>query len=456
MASRRVSVTELFDEIRFTPYQTGICFLCFCVVLFDGFDSTIIGVTLPKIADFLHSSPMALGLAVAAGQVGPMFGAIVLGTLADRWGRKWMLFISVIIFGLFNLLTTLVTSVEQLALLRFLGGIGLGGALPGALAFGREYAPSRMRATLTSAMWAGMPFGAAIGGLSASYLIPRYGWQSLFILGGVAPVVIGLLVMLFLPESLEFLVRHGRDAVRIRKIVSRVSPTLANDEEVQFFADEEQLSGRSVKRLFSEGRAFTTVLLWVLFFLSFYLIWIMMGWSPTLLRKSGASAQQYSLAFAFMLLGTTVATLAIGRLMDQFNPFRMLKFVFVFAFISMVLFGFFASSPFIVIAVVSTVTGIFVFGGNSGVVALTTLSYPVDIRGSGIGWAYAFGKFGSLVAAAGGGLLISLNWSVSQICFVNAVPALLAMLAITILQRHIAAAPRSEVSEGAGSDTHRL
>ena len=145
MANKTVSAREVFDGSPFTPYQVWVCFLCFCVTLLDGFDLTVIGVTLPKIREFLNATPSALGLAVGAGQIGPLVGAIVLGMLADRVGRKRMLYISALIFGVFTWLTSYVTSVEQLALLRLLAGIGLGGAVPNALSFGCEYAPSRAR-----------------------------------------------------------------------------------------------------------------------------------------------------------------------------------------------------------------------------------------------------------------------------------------------------------------------
>ncbi len=443
MASKTISVTELFDRTRFTPYQIGICFLCFCVTLLDGFDLTVIGVALPKIADSLGSGMGALGLAVGAGQIGPLVGAIAFGTLADRWGRKRTAAVCSLIFGLFTLLTAFITNVEQLALCRLLAGLGLGGAIPNALAFGCEYAPSRLRASLTTTMYAGMAIGSMIAGLSAAYMLPRFGWQSLFVVGGVAPMVVGLLVALFLPESLAFLVRRGGDEAQVRKIVSRIAPSLAQDPDVQFCSTEEKLPGVPVKHLFSEGRAFTTVVLWVLFFLSFYLLWILLSWAPTLLRQSGATVQQYSLAFACINLGSAVATITIGRLMDRFNPFRMLKIAFVLAFVSVVGFGLSAGSPFVVIAIVSTITGFFVIGGNSGIMALATISYPVDIRASGIGWAYAVGKVGSMLAPPVGGLLLSLNWDVSQICTTNAVTALLVTLAIVILQRHVAATQKA-------------
>ena len=233
-------------------------------------------------------------MAVGAGQIGPLVGAIVLGMLADRLGRKRMLFICALIFGLFTWLTSYITSVEQLAACRLLAGIGLGGAIPNALSFGCEYAPSRLRASLTTMMWAGMPIGSIIGGLSAAYLLPVFGWQSLFFVGGVAPMLIGVLVALFLPESLAFLVRQGTDTARIRKIVARIAPALAADETVQIYSSEQKLAGAPVKHLFTEGRTVGTLLLWVLFFFSFYLLWIMLSWAPTLLRQSGATIRQYT------------------------------------------------------------------------------------------------------------------------------------------------------------------
>ncbi len=215
---------------------------------------------------------------------------------------------------------------------------------------------------------------------------------------------------------------------------------LAADRGIQFRVDEKQLAGVPVKHLFTEGRAFTTVLLWALFFMSFYLLWIVLAWAPTLLKKSGATVQQYSLAFSCIMFGSLVATITIGRLMDRFNPFRSLVLAHVLAFASMVAFGLTANSAFIVVAIMSVVMGLFVFGGNSGIVALATVSYPLDIRASGIGWAYAVGKIGSLLAPMVGGVVLSLNWSVSRICAVNALAALFITVAIVILQKHLSAA----------------
>jgi len=448
MAHKTISIGEIFDNSRFTPYQFLVCGLCFLITFLDGFDLTVVGVALPKIAEFLKSKPSALGLALTAGQFGPLIGAVVLGTLADRWGRKWMLFISAVIFGVFTLATAFIASVGQLALFRFLSGLGLGGAVPNALTFGSEYAPKRSRSGLVATMYAGMPFGAMTGGLSAAWLIPHSGWQSLFLLGGILPIVIALLVAAILPESLEFLVRHGKSETRIRKIVSKVDPVVGANRDVEFRASEKRLSGMPIKHLFIGGRAYTTVLLWLICTGALYMLWILNTWSPTLLRKSGATVEQYSLAYAALCFGATLSSIFVGRLMDKGNPFRVLQIGFVLAFLSLVAFGFVAGSGSLVaIAAMSIVCGLFINGSQTGTLAVTTVSYPSDVRGSGIGWAYAVAKIGAMGAPAIGGLLLSQNWSVPRICSSQATLGIIVAIFLVVLQRHVAG--RARAAEGA-------
>ncbi len=438
MATKTMKIGEIFDNSRFTPYQYLVCSLCFLVTFLDGFDLTVIGVALPKIADFLHCKPSTLGLALSAGQFGPLIGAVILGTLADRFGRKWMLFISAIIFGFFTLLTAFITSVEQLALFRFLAGLGLGGAVPNALTFGSEYAPARARSGLVATMYAGMPFGAMVGGLSAAWLIPHLGWQSLFMAGGIFPMVIAIMVAVALPESLEFLVREGKSEARVRKIIARVAPALAADKNVEFRASEKKASGVPFKRLFTERRAMTTILLWFICSGALYMLWILNTWSPTLLRKSGATVQQYSLGYAALNLGAVLSSIFIGRLMDKVNPFRVLQVGFVCAFVALIAFGWVAGSGSILaIAAMSVVCGLFINGSQTGTLAVTTVSYPSDIRGSGIGWAYAVAKIGAMGAPAVGGYLLTMNWSVFQICATQATLGLVVAVFLLILQGHV-------------------
>ncbi|MGD0231343.1 MAG: MFS transporter [Syntrophorhabdales bacterium] len=439
MANKTMTVAEVFDNSRFTPYQYLVCGLCFLVTFLDGYDLTMIGVAVPKMADFLHAKMSAIGLALGIGAFGPLVGAVVLGTLADRFGRKWMLFISAIIFGLFTLLTAWITSTGQLAFYRFLVGIGLGGAVPNALTFGSEYAPTRIRSGVVALMYTGMPTGAMMGGLLAAYLIPHFGWQSLFIFGGFVPMVIALIVALALPESIEFLVQRGKGEARVRDIISRVAPAIGKDKNIEFLPSHKRLKGVPVKNLFTEGRALTTVLLWFICAGALYMMWILNSWAPTLLKKSGATVQQYSLGYAALNFGAVVSSVYVGRLMDKFNPFRVLQIGCVLAFLSLVAFGPVAvTGSFMAIVAMSIVCGLFINGTNTGTLTIATISYPSSIRASGIGWAYAVAKIGAMGAPAIGGFLISMKWSVPKICSTQAFLALVVAVLLLALHRHVA------------------
>jgi AAHS family 4-hydroxybenzoate transporter-like MFS transporter len=380
-------------------------------------------VSLPQIAEFLKSTPAALGVAMSAGNVGALIGALVLGMLADRFGRKQMLLVSAFTFGVFTLAIAFIQSVEQLVLLRFIAGLGLGGAVPNALAFGSEYSPSNKRATCA--------------GLFSSYLLPKYGWQSLFLIGGIIACLIGFIALISLPEPLEFLIKRGEnsDKVRILKIVSRIVPSYASVENVEFVSSEKRLPGVPFKHLFKEGRAGNTILLWMAFVLSYYLLWLILSWTPTLLKESGASPEEFSLAFACVNMGAVMATVLIGILMDKFSPFKILKIGFFFAFASVFIFGYFASCTFVVVAIVSVIMGFFVIGSNSGLMGLATISYPADIRGTGLGWATGIGRSGSLLAPIIGGIMLTERWSVNAICTTNALLALVVILIIFIMQK---------------------
>ncbi len=440
MTNKTITIGEIFDDISITPYQYRVGILCILVTFMDGFDLTIIGVALPKIAEYLHTSPGSLGFALAMGQFGPLVGAICLGMLADRFGRKWMLFFSALVFGIFTLLTPFATTVEQLGMYRFVAGIGLGGAIPNALAIASEYAPKRARSLIVSTMFAGMPAGAMTGGLLAAYCIPKFGWQSLFFIGGLAPVILSVLVALALPESLEFLVSRNKknDKKRALKIIACIAPSLITTENVQFVSTEKIVAGAPVKRLFTEGRAVTTLLLWIVCSAALYMLWILNTWAPTLLRNSGATVQQYSFAYSLLCFGAVISSLFIGRTMDRYNPFRILQIGFVMAALSLVAFGVGASSgSFMVIAILSVICGICINGSQTGTLAIATLSYPADIRGTAIGWTYAVAKIGAMLAPLVGGILLSKNWSVSQICSVNALVGFFTAGMLFILQKRV-------------------
>ena len=444
MATKEITVQKVFESVSgASSYQLWVCFLCFLVMFLDGFDGTILGVALPKMAEYLHANMTAMGLAGGAASLGPLIGAVLLGMAADRFGRKWALVACSFVFGVFSLLTVFITNVEQLVLLRFIAGIGLGGAIPNALAFGSEYAPSSSRKTFVASMYAGVPMGATVGGLVAAYFIPSFGWQSLFVLGGTVPIVIALVAAVLLPESLEFLAGKGGNDERIRKIVARTAPAIAADRDYMFIPTSKKLPGAPFKRLFTEGRAFITVLFWIALMGGFYSLVILVAWAPALLHKSGATVVQYSLAFACLNFGSVIASVTVGRLMDKGSPFRILEAGFVIAFVSLIVFGLLAGGSLLTIAAISVIAGFFVNGSYSGLLTITTLSYPTDIRGTATGWAYAIGRIGAIVAPVAGGFLLTRGWSVTRICTTTAFVSLFVAAILLILQWRVTSADPS-------------
>ena len=386
MASKSVSVQEVLDASPVvSSYQIWICFVCFLVTFLDGFDLTVIGLALPKIAEFLHAKHGAMGLAMSAGLVGAGIGSVVLGMLADRVGRKRMLIFSALVFGVFSFLTVFITSPGQLALYRFIAGLGLGGTTPNAVAFGAEYAPARLRKTFAATMFAGIPAGSALSGILGAWFIPHFGWQSLFVFGGIAPIIIAVLAAAILPESLEFLVTKGKEKAQIRTIVAKIAPALAKADQLEVYPSQKKLPGVPVKNLFTEKRAAMTVLFWLVLIASYYFTFIPVVWAPTLLHKSGATVAQYSLAYAALNVGSIVAAIAIGRLMDWGSPYVILPIAFILGFVSLIAFGWFAGAGFLVAALLCVGMGLTVCGSQAGTVTLTAVSYQVDIRGTALG-----------------------------------------------------------------------
>ena len=336
-----------------------------------------------------------------------------------------------------------------MALYRFLAGIGLGGAVPNALAFGSEFAPSNKRASIITTMYAGMPGGSVAAAIAAIWLIPNYGWQSLYMIGGAVPVLIAILTAVALPESVEFMVKQGRpkDKTRILDIVRKITPALAADKDVEFISTEKKTPGVPVKYLFMNGRAMVTIFLWIAMIGSLYSMWVLTTWAPALMKKSGASVQQYSLAIAGLHFGAFLATIFIGRVMDKLNPFYALAVGFTLSCFSLAAFGQVAGASFGIVFMMAFLSGVLNNGSNNGFVAVPGIFYPVSIRGTGIGWAYAVGKVGAMLAPLVGGLLLGMNWSIAKICGVQALVPLMVAILMLVLAGFVKTARRVEEAE---------
>src|SRR6266446_8828753 len=214
-----IDVAEFIDRQPVGGFQIRLLLTCAAVLFLDGFDTQAIGYVAPALAKEWGLSKGALGPVFSAGLFGLMIGALVFGPLADRVGRKKIIILSTLAFGLGALVTAFVQDVNTLLAIRFLTGLGLGGAMPNAVAMTSEFNPRRRSATMVMIMFCGFSVGAALGGLLAAALIPQFGWRSVFVVGGAAPLLLVPILARRLPESVRFLALTGRAHERVAELL---------------------------------------------------------------------------------------------------------------------------------------------------------------------------------------------------------------------------------------------
>ena len=265
-APNTVDVTEAIEQTRFGSFQVLIVTLCAWIALLDGFDTQSIAYVAPVIAEQWGIPMAGFGPIFGAGLAGLAVGAFILSPVADRFGRKGVILLSVLLFGVFALITARATSLNELLVYRFLTGLGLGGAMPNIIALTSEYAPKRVRAVLIAVMFCGFPLGSTVGGVVSAPLISAFGWQSVFILGGILPLLSLVALGIWLPESIRYLVARGVADGRIAHLLMRLNPTIPQQAGNRYVIHGPSAVGFPVTKLFQEGRAQMTTLLWVAFF----------------------------------------------------------------------------------------------------------------------------------------------------------------------------------------------
>jgi AAHS family 4-hydroxybenzoate transporter-like MFS transporter len=451
-ATATVDVQAFIDERRFGRFQLRVVALCALCMLLDGFDAQAIGYVAPSIVKAWHVSRGSLSPVFAAGLFGLMLGALGLGPVADRVGRRPVLLGCVLFFGVASLLTAGAESVRSLIAFRFLTGLGLGGAMPNAIALTTEYGPRRVRHTTIMLMFCGFSLGAALGGVAAAGLIAHLGWRAVFVLGGVLPCAIFALLLPLLPESIRYLVVRGDRGARVAAILARIDPAAPPGPSAAFTVEEHASHELTVKQLFTEGRARFTLLVWLLFFMSLLDLYLLTSWLPTLIHGAGVAVSRAVLITALFQVGGTLGTVVLGRLFDRYSPFVSLALTYLGASAFVLLIGTVGTSTAL-LAATAFGAGFCVVGGQTGANALTADSYPTAIRSTGVGWALGIGRIGSIVGPLVGGALLSLDWTMRQIFLVGAGPAVVAALAafaIAALRRGRRARP-AQLSRPAGA-----
>jgi AAHS family 4-hydroxybenzoate transporter-like MFS transporter len=430
--NRPVDVPALIDRGPVSGFQIRVVILCALVCLLDGYDTQSIGYTAPLIAQAVNAPMSAFGPVFSAGLLGAAIGALTFGSLADRAGRKWPLIVATLVFAAFTLLTMTSRTLGELLAFRFLAGLGLGGATPAFIAIAAEYAPARRRRTMVTVMYAAFPLGGLIGGIASATLIPLLGWPSIYWLGGIAPIVLAVVLMRALPESLRFLLARGKRPEEVRRIVGLIAPDAVGPHQVLTAGVEQGSHGLPVRHLFGDGRASQTLLLWGGFFMVFMVLVTVTAWTPTVLRSAGLSLSAASLIIASNNLGSVGGNALAGWLADRFASAKILIPGCLIGALCLALFGRLAWSVEL-LAADSALAGFFVGGSSAGMIALAAIIYPTFMRSTGVGWAMGLGRCGQIFGPLGLGALVGWGWNVEWIFYAAAVPCVVAAVFVSLL-----------------------
>ena len=428
---RLVDVQEFIDGHALSALQRRVLVLCFFVVAIDGFDTALIGFVAPAIRAEWHLAVSSLGPLFAAGLVGLMLGAFAVGPLADRHGRRAMLVASMLVFGLASVASSLSPDLWTLTWLRVVTGIGLGGAMPTSITLASEYCPAQRRSSLVTLMFCGFTIGSAVGGLIAGQVLERYGWRPLFVGGGLVPLALAPVLWWTLPESVRYMVMRGTGRAAVADVLSRIAPEA--DLTGATFVGAKAPSGSPVRQLFSGGLVAGTLLLWLAFFMSLLVVYLLSNWMPTLMQRgTGMSLGRAALVTAMLQVGGTLGAIVVGRLMDAFNPHYVLGLIYACGAAFIVAISLTAAAPWLMAGAVFG-AGFCVSGGQVGANALSAAFYPTPYRATGVSWANGVGRSGSIVGSLLGGGMLALGYQVTTVYALVAIPAVLAGAALVAL-----------------------
>jgi len=428
-----VQVSRLLDQRGLSSFQIKLLIWSFFMVLIDGYDITAIAFAAPSLVKEWGLKPGALAPVFSASLIGILFGSAVFGWVGDRYGRKTALVWSNIVFGVFTLAAGYSTDLTQMFWLRLLAGLGIGGVIPNAVAINAESAPRQMRATLAILAVSCVPLGGAIPGFVTAVLVPTHGWQILFYIGGIVPIVIALVAWVGLPESIKYMALHENLRSKMEAAIRSIQPDYAMPANAKFIIeDEKQFPGFNPAYLFHDGLALITPLVWLLFALNLMGYFFLISWTPVVMNAAKLPPATAALAGALLQVGGTVAAIGLCWWFQR-HRFLALAVLFGFAVPVVASIGYASVTSGRMLLVATFFAGFLVLGIQTGLNGVGAMIYPTSLRANGSGWQLGIGRIGSIVGPLAGGLLI--GWPVQHLYVWGAVPFLVAAVVCFIVHQ---------------------
>ena len=429
-----VDIARIIDEQKVGSFHVLVVGVSFLLMLADGYDNISIAYIAPLLLQEWGIDKSALGPLFSSGLLGGLFGPPIFGYLADRYGRKATLVFGAFFFGVFTLAQVWADSLGSMMALRFIAGIGIGGVLPITIALNTEFAPRRIRASMIMLSFVGVALGGAAGGLVAARFMGTYGWQVIFWTGGIAPMLVGILVLLFLPESIKFLSLRPARRAELLRVLARLAPTVRVPGDATFvLSDESNRAAFAFRDLFAGRLAWITPLYWTANVISLMVFFFVNQWTPVLLASIGIPVERAAMGTTLFMIGGFVGVLAIMRPVDRFG-FIAVPVLFALGIPAVGLIGAPGLAESAVMALVF-MAGFCLIALQFGIIATESQVYPTYIRSWGVGSCFAFGRVGSVLGPLLGGVMLARNMAVQDLFYVASALLLIGLAAAIVLTR---------------------
>jgi benzoate transport len=424
---------------EWTPLQIHTLLLCFLLNMLDGADVLVVSFVAPVLTQEWGVSDAVFGIIFSSGLAGMTLGALLLAPFADLWGRRTLILIATAVIGSGMLASALTSSVTELAILRFWTGLGIGSMLASVASLASEFAPERYRSFAVATATAGYPAGATLAGLAGAWVIPEFGWEGMFVLMGLTSVLMIPIVLLALPESVQFLLaRQPRNALSKanRYLLAQQRPALS-----ELPPRTASSSAPPVGRLLRPEFRLATLLIWGAFFASFFTLYFLTSWIPRIAVEAGYPLATAINGSAVFNLGAFVGLIALGWLSARMELANLIVLFFVLSALAMLAFGI-QHTPASIYFAGMLVIGFLVQGGFGGLYAIAARLYPTEVKTTGVGWSIGIGRLGAVAGPAVGGIALSSGVGVFGSFVLFAAPMVVAAL-LTWLVARLCLAPES-------------